>query len=233
MKAEVMTPEALNQKELLKVLTAFKRGDFSVRMPEDGVGLGGKISDTLNEVLELNENMCREFERIIRTTPWLIGALEIVRDLALPEGAIGAGAIRNCVWDHLHDYRVPTPLRDLDVVYFDRADQTEAAEARAEAWLRRRCPDIPWQVRNQARVWQWYQRKFGNAPAIINSVGEAVATWPEPAVAVAISLRRHRIEMPEQLVGAVEEVNSQALRCPNRSARTPGSRSFHTTPSVK
>ncbi|PYT25537.1 MAG: hybrid sensor histidine kinase/response regulator, partial [Acidobacteria bacterium] len=66
MKAEVMTPEALNQKELLKVLTAFKRGDFSVRMPEDGVGLGGKISDTLNEVLELNENMCREFERISR-----------------------------------------------------------------------------------------------------------------------------------------------------------------------
>ena len=66
MKAEVMTSEALNQKELLKVLTAFKRGDFSVRMPEDGVGLGGKISDTLNEVLELNENMCREFERISR-----------------------------------------------------------------------------------------------------------------------------------------------------------------------
>jgi len=66
MKAEVMTSESLDQKELLKVLTAFKRGDFSVRMPEDGVGLGGKIADTLNEVLELNENMCGEFERISR-----------------------------------------------------------------------------------------------------------------------------------------------------------------------
>src|ERR1051326_8101070 len=66
MKAEVMTSESLDQKELLKVLAAFKRGDFSVRMPEDGVGVGGKIADTLNEILELNENMCREFERISR-----------------------------------------------------------------------------------------------------------------------------------------------------------------------
>ena len=51
--------------------------------------------------------------------------------------------------------------------------------------------------------------------------------------AVLVRLSWHRIEMPEQLVRAVEEVNSQALRCPNKSARTPGSRSFHTTPSVK
>src|SRR5436309_5757119 len=66
MKAEVMTSEALNQKELLKVLTAFKRGDFSVRMPVDRLGIGGKVSDTLNEILALNENLANEFERISR-----------------------------------------------------------------------------------------------------------------------------------------------------------------------
>jgi len=44
MKAQVPTSEALDQKELPKVMTAAKRGDFSVRLAADGVGLGGKIA---------------------------------------------------------------------------------------------------------------------------------------------------------------------------------------------
>src|SRR2546423_679427 len=36
-------------RELLKVLTEVKNGNFSVRMPIDEVGLSGKICDTLNE----------------------------------------------------------------------------------------------------------------------------------------------------------------------------------------
>src|ERR1700736_1850668 len=66
MKSVATPTESLDNKELLKVLTAFKRGDFSVRMPVDRTGMGGKISDTLNEILELNENMVKEFEHISR-----------------------------------------------------------------------------------------------------------------------------------------------------------------------
>src|ERR1043165_4494239 len=56
--------ENLDTRELLKVLTAFKKGDFSARMPVDKVGVAGKIADTLNEVLELNEKMAKEFAKI-------------------------------------------------------------------------------------------------------------------------------------------------------------------------
>src|SRR5689334_7375538 len=52
---------------LLKTLIAFKKGNFSVRMPVDQLGVAGKIADALNEVLELNEKMVSEFERISRT----------------------------------------------------------------------------------------------------------------------------------------------------------------------
>src|SRR5438045_1792274 len=58
------TAESLNTRELLKVLTAFKKGDFSARMPVDKIGVAGKVADTLNEVLELNEKMAKEFARI-------------------------------------------------------------------------------------------------------------------------------------------------------------------------
>src|SRR5579859_5356043 len=56
--------EVLDVKQLLRVLTAVKKGDFSVRMPVESTGTAGKIADTLNEIIELNEKMATEFERI-------------------------------------------------------------------------------------------------------------------------------------------------------------------------
>src|ERR1700685_828559 len=51
---------------LLSTLIAFKRGNFWVRMPVDQTGLEGKIADALNDVLEINQKMVSEFERISR-----------------------------------------------------------------------------------------------------------------------------------------------------------------------
>ena len=53
-----------NPRELLAALMAFKRGDFSARLPEDWVGVPGKIADTFNTVIETNQRMARELERI-------------------------------------------------------------------------------------------------------------------------------------------------------------------------
>jgi HAMP domain-containing protein/signal transduction histidine kinase/CheY-like chemotaxis protein len=53
----------LDTRELLHVLTQVKNGNFSVRMPIDQVGLSGKICDTLNEIISLNEKMMMEFTR--------------------------------------------------------------------------------------------------------------------------------------------------------------------------
>src|SRR6188472_2030691 len=53
-------------RELLAALMAFKRGDFSARLPEDWVGVPGKIADTFNTVIETNQRMAHELERIGR-----------------------------------------------------------------------------------------------------------------------------------------------------------------------
>jgi HAMP domain-containing protein/signal transduction histidine kinase/ActR/RegA family two-component response regulator len=52
--------------QLLSALMAFKRGDFSARLPEDWTDVPGKIADTFNAVIERNERMARELERIGR-----------------------------------------------------------------------------------------------------------------------------------------------------------------------
>jgi HAMP domain-containing protein/signal transduction histidine kinase/CheY-like chemotaxis protein len=53
----------LDSKDLLWVLTEVRNGNFSVRMPIDQVGVRGKICDTLNEIISLNEEMMKEFTK--------------------------------------------------------------------------------------------------------------------------------------------------------------------------
>src|SRR5580698_9530869 len=57
-------PESLDKRELLKVLMAFRRGDFSVRMSPGGDNADGRICETLNEIIELNQKMAKEFAKI-------------------------------------------------------------------------------------------------------------------------------------------------------------------------
>jgi len=52
--------------QLLSALMAFKRGDFSARLPENWTGVPGRIADTFNEVIEANERMTCELQRIGR-----------------------------------------------------------------------------------------------------------------------------------------------------------------------
>src|SRR5438067_5447156 len=47
--------DILNERELLKVLSEVKNGNFKVRMPIDKMGVTGKIYDTLNEIITINE----------------------------------------------------------------------------------------------------------------------------------------------------------------------------------
>ena len=53
-------------RQLLSALKSLKKGDFNVRLPEDWTGVEGKIADTFNEVVELNQRMAAELERLSR-----------------------------------------------------------------------------------------------------------------------------------------------------------------------
>ncbi len=56
----------LDKTTLLTGLLAFKKGDFSARLPIDLEGMDGKIADAFNDVIEMNERMSRELERLSR-----------------------------------------------------------------------------------------------------------------------------------------------------------------------
>ncbi|MDZ8263822.1 HAMP domain-containing protein [Nostoc sp. ChiQUE01b] len=54
----------LDLNQLLRTLNAVKQGDFSARMPIDHTGVAGKIADTLNGIIDQNERMATELQRI-------------------------------------------------------------------------------------------------------------------------------------------------------------------------
>jgi hypothetical protein len=124
---------------------------------------------------------------VLRGAPALMEALRVAREVAAPDWLISAGAIRDTVWDDLHD-RPPALPRDIDVNFFDPADLTPARDAAVEAALRERAPHLPWEAKNQAAVHLWYPRVFGFAVPPFHATAEAVATFPETASCVGVRL---------------------------------------------
>ena len=108
--------------------------------------------------------------------------LRAVEMLALPDWAIGAGFVRAAIWDHLHGYAMPTPLNDIDVLYFDPDFVDEERERELERNLRDVVPDAPWSVKNQARM---HVRK-GLPPH--ESTEDAMRYWLETPTAVGVRL---------------------------------------------
>jgi methyl-accepting chemotaxis protein len=60
---EERSGSAVDARQLLSALDAFKKGDFSVRLTESA-GVAGKVAEAFNEVVELNERLVGELERI-------------------------------------------------------------------------------------------------------------------------------------------------------------------------
>ncbi|HKU13954.1 MAG TPA: HAMP domain-containing protein, partial [Steroidobacteraceae bacterium] len=54
----------LERREILEALRRLRRGDFAVRLPLDLSGIDGEIAGAFNEVVELNDAMTRDFERV-------------------------------------------------------------------------------------------------------------------------------------------------------------------------
>src|SRR4030095_744001 len=63
MRTQTLTTDKLNTRLLLKTLVAFRKGDFSVRLPGEWTGEAGKIADTLNEIIEMSDKTAKELDR--------------------------------------------------------------------------------------------------------------------------------------------------------------------------
>lgn len=127
----------------------------------------------------------KEILQLVREDPWMMDVLETAKVLELPDCWVCAGFVRSKIWDTLHGFVERTSLPDVDVVYFDKHNLDEAEEKRLEQKLRKLNPNIPWSVKNEARM-----HLVNNTPPYTSAV-DAISKFPETATALGLSLDEH------------------------------------------
>ncbi len=137
----------------------------------------------------MTQALTHQIVALIEQDPLRTKVLECVAQLDLPQCYVAAGFVRNLVWDHLHGFDSPTPLNDIDVIYFDRGDYGYQSDIDYEAQLKQQLPKLNWQVRNQANMHTRNQDKP------YQSTLDAMSYWPEKETAIAVKKNCHgRIE---------------------------------------
>jgi hypothetical protein len=125
---------------------------------------------------------------LLRSSPLLMRALHAARAVNPPDWLIGAGVIRDRVWDHLHGREHPPRAKDVDLAFFDASCLAAEGERGVQSAVTAHAPDICWEVTNQAAAHLWYPEVFGIEVEPLRSCADAVGTWPETATAVGVRL---------------------------------------------
>lgn len=124
----------------------------------------------------------KALQKILSDDPLRMKALSAVRALELNDSWIGAGFVRDAVWNHLHGYEPGPVLGDVDVVWFGHEHCCPDHDSYLESKLKQQLPSLVWSVKNQARMHQ----RNGDRP--YTSTENALLHWPETATAVAVRL---------------------------------------------
>ncbi|MBW4701019.1 nucleotidyltransferase family protein [Micromonospora sp. RL09-050-HVF-A] len=125
---------------------------------------------------------------LIESDPAAMRVLRATAGLGLPDWWIGAGFVRNLVWDAISELPA-LPPRDVDVAYFDPQERDPGVDVRTEAWAATVLPGVPWEIRNQARM------HLRNRDGPYLDTLDAISRWPETATCIAVTLRGDSVHL--------------------------------------
>ena len=131
-----------------------------------------------------------DIEKLLEAHAGLHALLLHVESLGLPDCWIGAGFIRNTVWDVLHGREIEiSRLNDVDVIFFDSGDTRKEREVELQNRLCEIAAGPGWSAKNQARM----HNRNGDAP--YRDTFDAVTHWAETATAIAARTIQGQVEV--------------------------------------
>ncbi len=126
---------------------------------------------------------------LISKDKWMMKILHIAERLDLPDWVVGAGFVRNKVWDYLHGYNKPkVDTADIDLVYYAPNGNDQEADEKLSERLKEET-GIEWEVVNEA-----YAHKWNNLPPY-KSTYDALSQWPETVTAIGVRLKRGELKL--------------------------------------
>jgi len=136
-------------------------------------------------------------------------ALCAARSLNLPDWLISAGFVRNAIWNDI--YANDTELNDIDVIYFCLLDTSDERDFLLEQQLIRLEPELPWSVKNQARM------HFKNGDSPYKDTLDAMSYWPEKQTSIGVFLNDNDRVVVCSSFDLALNFNNQINRNPTRS----------------
>lgn len=127
--------------------------------------------------------------KLISNDKWMMDILRKAESLNLPDWAVGAGFVRNKVWDHLHGYSgAQVDTADVDLVYYDPNGNNEEADEKLSQKLKNET-GINWEAVNECHAHAW------NHLLPYKSTADAISQWPETATSIGIKLENGKLEL--------------------------------------
>lgn len=127
---------------------------------------------------------------IVTKNETLMSLFQTARSLGPHPYYIGAGCLVQTVWNKLTERPPEYGIGDIDIIYYDEADLSYAAE---DAMITKgekifSGTPFPVDIKNQARVHLWYREKFGIDLQPYRSLESAIDTWPTTATCLGARL---------------------------------------------
>jgi hypothetical protein len=131
-------------------------------------------------------NSEKDIEILVRNDAWMMDVLAAAEDLDLPDWWIGAGFLRNKIWDTIEG-NPSAHARDVDLVYFDHKHVEPEVDWRYDDRMRQEYPFAEWEIRNQARM----HDKNGLPP--FSSTEDGISNWVETATCIAVKKKAGKL----------------------------------------
>ncbi|AVT46344.1 nucleotidyltransferase family protein [Shewanella baltica] len=156
--------------------------------------LNGAMNNVIDEAMseaELKHRLLKWITQDCERVRALELALQCAKVHSMPQWCLAAGFVRNLVWDRLHGFEL-SPLNDIDLIYFCPLDISPERDLVIETYLNQLAPELPWSVKNQARM------HVRNQDMAYTSCVDAMAYWPELETAIGVSYQVVDVESDNQ-----------------------------------
>ncbi|WP_028605774.1 nucleotidyltransferase family protein [Ottowia thiooxydans] len=142
-----------------------------------------------------------DFISIALRNPVNAQLLDRLRGLDIPQCYLTAGCLFQAVWNIHSGHSVEWGVNDYDVFYFDDSDLTEEAEDRVIVRALKATADlgVKIEVRNQARVHLWYERRFKAAYPQLRHAREGIDRYLVACTRVGIDVATGELYAPDGL----------------------------------
>lgn len=144
------------------------------------------------------------FRKALSRNEVLIEILARSASLELPGWYLTAGCLFQTVWNTVTDRTPCEGIKDYDLFYFDATDLSWEAEDAVIQSAKTSFAGLPAEVeiRNEARVHLWYEKKFGTPCPAYTSTEDAIDSFAATTCSLGIRLEpggRWRIYAPHGL----------------------------------